>query len=66
MRPTILFYGGQDPLIPTNQGTFMRDKLQTLGVTHQFTLYPNGGHGWIRLDLLDTWLKLKVFMNTHL
>jgi acetyl esterase/lipase len=64
--PTILFYGGQDPLIPTTQGTFMRDKLQTLGVTHQFTLYPNGGHGWIGLDLLDTWLKLKVFMNTHL
>lgn len=63
---TILFYGGQDPLIPTTQGTDMRDKLASLNVTHQFTLYPNGGHGWVGLDLLDTWSKLKAFMNTHL
>jgi acetyl esterase/lipase len=64
--PTILFYGGQDPLIPATQGTDMRDKLQSLGVTHEFTLYPNGGHGWIGLDLLDTWLKLKAFINNYL
>ncbi|WP_341216359.1 alpha/beta hydrolase [uncultured Wocania sp.] len=64
--PTILFYGGQDPLIPTTQGTDLRDKLQSLGVTHEFTLYPNAGHGWIGLELLDTWLKLKVFINNHL
>lgn len=64
--PTILFYGGKDPLIPTSQGTDLRDKLQTLGVTHEFTLYPNEGHGWVGLELLDTWLKLKVFINNNL
>ena len=64
--PTILFYGGQDPLIPTTQGTAMRDKLEMLGVTHQFTLYPNAGHGWVGLDLLDTGIKLKAFTQTHL
>tara|TARA_R110002049_G_scaffold173520_2_gene340468 strand:+ start:6538 stop:7398 length:861 start_codon:yes stop_codon:yes gene_type:complete len=64
--PTILFYGGQDPLIPTTQGTDLRDKLQNLGVTYEFTLYPNAGHGWVGLELLDTWTKLKVFINTHL
>lgn len=64
--PTILFYGGQDPLIPTTQGTDLRDKLVDLNVTHQFTLYPNGGHGWIGLDLLDTWIKLKAFTQIHL
>ncbi|OYX24010.1 MAG: lipase [Flavobacteriales bacterium 32-35-8] len=64
--PTILFYGGQDPLIPTTQGTDLRDKLQNLGVTHEFTLYPNAGHGWEGLELLDTWLKLKAFMQTNL
>lgn len=63
---TILFYGGQDPLIPTTQGTDMRDKLINLDVTQQFTLYPEAGHGWVGLDLLDTWLKLKVFIETHL
>lgn len=64
--PTIMFYGGKDPLIPTTQGTDLRDKLQTLNVTHQFTLYENAGHGWTGLELLDTWGKLKVFMETHL
>ena len=64
--PTILFYGGQDPLIPTTQGTAMKDKLQNLGVTHEFTLYPNAGHGWIGIELLDTWSKLKAFIQIHL
>ena len=64
--PTILFYGGQDPLIPTTQGTDLRDKLQDLGVAHEFTLYENAGHGWIGLELLDTWTKLKVFINNKL
>lgn len=64
--PTILFYGGQDPLIPTTQGTDLRDKLVSLNVTHHFTLYTNAAHGWIGLELLDTWLKLKAFIQTHL
>ncbi|WP_458626827.1 alpha/beta hydrolase [Winogradskyella sp. PC D3.3] len=64
--PTILFYGGQDLLIPTTQGTAMRDKLEALNITHQFTLYPNEGHGWTGLNLLDTTLKLKTFIETQL
>ena len=64
--PTILFYGGQDPLIPTSQGVDMETKLADLGVTHQFTLYPDAGHGWIGIELLDTWTKLKAFTETHL
>jgi acetyl esterase/lipase len=64
--PTILFYGAKDPLIPTPQGTDLRDKLTNLNVTHEFTLYPNGAHGWSGPDLLDTWLKLKAFTQKHL
>jgi len=64
--PTILFYGGQDPLIPTSQGIAMQDKLEELGVINQFTLYPNAGHGWIGLDLSDTTIKLHAFIETHL
>ena len=64
--PTILFYGGQDPLIPASQGEDMDAQLTSLGVTHQFTLYPNAGHGWIGIELLDTWTKLKAFTQTHL
>lgn len=64
--PTILFYGGQDPLIPTTQGTVMRDKLEELNVINEFTLYPNEGHGWVGLNLFDTSTKLKTFIETYL
>jgi acetyl esterase/lipase len=64
--PTILFYGGQDPLIPTTQGTDMRDKLVELGVTQEFTLYEKEGHGWGGANAIDTWLKLKTFIETYL
>ncbi len=64
--PTILFYGGQDPLIPTSQGVDMQSRLATLGVTHQFILYPNAGHGWIGPEFIDTWTNLKLFIDSHL
>ncbi len=64
--PTILFYGGQDPLIPTSQGVDMQARLETLGVTHQFILYPNAGHGWIGSEFIDTWTNLKAFIGSHL
>ncbi|WP_396601234.1 alpha/beta hydrolase fold domain-containing protein [Algibacter sp. R77976] len=64
--PTILFYGGKDPLIPTTQGIAMRDKLLSLDVTNEFTLYPEEGHGWDGIELLDTWTKLKAFIQVHL
>ena len=64
--PTILFYGGMDPLIPISQGLDLRDKLKQLEVEHEFTLYENAGHGWSGLELLDTWQKLRLFCEAHL
>lgn len=64
--PTILFYGGKDPLIPISQGSMLQSKLQDLGVMHEYTLYPDAGHGWAGLELLDTWSKLKRFITAHL
>jgi len=64
--PTILFYGALDPLVPTSQGVAMETKLTELGVIHEFTLYPNEGHGWVGINLFDTWNKLKTFTQLHL
>ena len=64
--PTILFYGGDDPLIPITQGTAMRDQLEALDIAHQFTLYADEGHEWTGPNLIDTTLKLKVFIETYL
>lgn len=64
--PTILFYGGQDPLVPVTQGTDLQNKLLDLEVVNEFTLYPTAGHGWTGLELFDTWTKLKTFTQIHL
>ncbi|MEJ6792594.1 MAG: alpha/beta hydrolase [Lacinutrix sp.] len=63
--PTTLFYGGMDPLIPNSQGEEMDARLTVLNIDHEFSFYPNEGHGWIGINLLDTWTKLKAFIETH-
>lgn len=64
--PTLLFYGKQDPLVPVSQATMLKERLQQLGVPHDYTLYENGGHGWIGPELLDTAIKLQQFVQTYL
>lgn len=64
--PTILFYGGVDPLVPISQGVDLNNRLEALNVIHEFTLYETEGHGWIGLNLLDTSLKLQLFIETYL
>lgn len=63
--PSILFYGGMDDLVPTTQGTELHEKLNTLGVINEFTLYENEGHGWEGDSLIDTYTKLDLFINTY-
>lgn len=61
--PTILFYGNQDPIIPTTQGINMHEQLDRLGVYNEFHLY-NGGHGnWVLDDQLDANGKLATFIK---
>ena len=64
--PTVLFYGGEDPLVPITQGVDLDAKLTELNVVHDFNFYPNEGHGWVGESLLHTAVKLEAFINTHL
>jgi acetyl esterase/lipase len=61
--PTLLFYGDQDPLVPTTQGVNMQARLDELGVYNEFNLY-NGGHAnWGIPDQLDTYSKMVAFIQ---
>lgn len=64
--PTLLFYGGMDPLVPTSQGVDMDAQLTTLGVPHEFHFYPEEGHGWDGENLLDTTSKISTYINTYI
>jgi len=64
--PTILFYAEKDELVPVSQGLEMRDKLLELQVSHEFTLYPNVGHGLGISEILDLWSQLRVYIENNL
>ena len=62
--PTILFYGGQDPLIPVSQATRLKAKLDQYDVYNEYYLYANGGHGnWNTQTMIDFQTKLIAFFR---
>jgi acetyl esterase/lipase len=62
--PTIMFYGGQDPLVPATQGPRLKAKLDESGVYNELNLYPNGGHGnWDAPTMLNFQTKLMAFLH---
>ena len=64
--PTLLFYGGQDPLVPSSQGIDLDSQLTNLGVPHEFTFYEEEGHGWYGQNLTDTFNKISNYINQYL
>ena len=64
--PTLLFYGGMDPLVPASQGFDMDAQLTSLGVTHEFHFYPEEGHGWDGDNLTDTTSKISTYIETYI
>ena len=64
--PTLLFYGGMDPLVPNSQGTEMDAQLTDLGVPHEFHFYPEEGHGWVGANYTDTAVKISSYINQYI
>ncbi|WP_018629987.1 alpha/beta hydrolase [Niabella aurantiaca] len=64
--PTLLFQGGQDPLVPQSQAELLINQLQQLNVPFQKVIYPNAGHGWGDPELTDTFKKTGEFLRQHL
>ena len=63
--PTIIFQGGVDPLVPVSQSASLNTKLQTMGVVHQYVLYPSEGHGWYGDDLVDSFNAIQAFLAAN-
>ena len=64
--PTLLFHGGNDPLVPASQSSQLKDKLATNGVVHQYIFYPSEGHGWTGANLTDTFNKIEAFLKQQI
>lgn len=44
--PVLLFFGGQDQMIPQDQVRNIEETLTQLGKDHQIKVYPQAGHGF--------------------
>ena len=64
--PTLILHGGRDFLVPEKQSTLLRNKLESLGVVHQYVYYPNEGHGWRGDNLFDSLDKIAAFLRQNI
>jgi acetyl esterase/lipase len=60
--PTIIFQGGADQVVNPSQSTSLNAKLQTMGVLHEYYIYPTEAHGWSGANLTDTFNKIQAFI----
>lgn len=61
---TIMFYGGQDPMVPPSQATRLKAKLDEYNVYNEYYLYENGGHGNWNAEITSDFMgKLMMFLE---
>ncbi len=63
---TILFYAGQDTLVPYSQGERLHARLDSFSVTNEYYFYPNSSHPFNTPDTIDATLKAETFIRKNL
>lgn len=65
--PVMLAFGGVDRRVPLEHGTSMRDALRAAGNDPQWVVYPDEGHGWLRIESrIDFANRVERFLSTNL
>lgn len=64
-KPTILFHGSIDVIVPVYQSQWMNARLNTLGVPHEYHEYFLDGHGFNPPNTNDCAGKMVAFFKTH-
>lgn len=65
-RPTIIFHGTIDVIVPLYQSQWMHARLNTLGVPNAYYEYPLDGHGFNPANTSDAIARSVAFFKTHL
>lgn len=63
--PTILFHGGQDPLVKVSQAEQLYKKLQELGIPSQLEIYPDEKHGVGPAAAVDVFKKIFDWLDKY-
>lgn len=66
-QPVLMAYGGLDKRVPIIHGERMRDALKAHNPNVEWVVYPDEGHGWLRLEnKLDFWGRVERFLQKNL
>ena len=63
--PTILFHGGEDPLVNVSQAEKLYKKLMDLGIPTQYEKYPHEKHGVGPAAAADVFAKTLVWLAKY-
>ncbi|HTN07435.1 glycerophosphodiester phosphodiesterase family protein [Agriterribacter sp.] len=63
--PTILFHGGEDPLVNVSQAQNLYQKLQALGIPAQLEIYPGEKHGVGPASAVDVFTKTFLWLEKY-
>jgi len=63
--PTIILQGGLDIVVSPSQALLLNNRLQSLGVIHEYVFYPAEGHGWFGANLTDSFDKIALFLAAN-
>lgn len=64
-KPTIIFHGTADVIVPLYQSQWLAARLNTLGVPNQYVEYALDGHGFNSTNTNDCLNKIVAFFKTH-
>ena len=66
-QPVLMAYGHEDRRVPLVNGERMRDALKPHNKQVEWVVYPDEGHGWLKLSTkLDFWARVEKFLATYL
>lgn len=65
-KPTIIFHGTIDVIVPLYQSQWLNAKLNTLAVPHEYYEYFLDGHGFNPTNTDDAMNKTVAFFKSHL
>ncbi len=63
--PTMLLQGGLDPIVNADQAIALQARLDAAEVINQYVFYSEEGHGWHGANLIDSFDKIKAFLNAY-
>ncbi|HRQ50106.1 MAG TPA: prolyl oligopeptidase family serine peptidase [Agriterribacter sp.] len=63
--PTILFHGGEDPLVKVSQAQNLYQQLQALGIPAQLEIYPGEKHGVGPATAIDVFAKTFAWLEKY-